>query len=138
MNNIKITILTIVFLMATVPALQAQEKKPINKKNLVIKEWNTDMKTNAKVLDHVTTFNADGRKIEEIEYSGSSQKWRKRWEYDAAGRQTRELIYDERNRLVNIKKSEFNEFGRKKVTYTYNAKGKLITTKQYEYIMEEE
>lgn len=138
MNNIKITILTIVFLMATVPALQAQEKKPINKKNLVIKEWNTDMKTNAKVLDHVTTFNADGRKIEEIEYSGFSQKWRKRWEYDAAGRQTRELIYDERNRLVNIKKSEFNEFGRKKVTYTYNAKGKLITTKQYEYIMEEE
>lgn len=137
MRKIKIAFLLTSLLAAAMPLLTAQEKKAINKKNLVIKEWNTDMKTNAKVLDHVTTFNADGRKIEEIEYSGSSQKWRKRWEYDATGRQTRELIYDERNRLVNIKKSEFNEFGRKKITYTYNAKGKLITTKQYEYLTED-
>ena len=80
-------ILTAAFLLAAVlPALQAQDKK-INKKNLVIKEWNTDVKTNAKILDHVTTYNADGKKIEEIEYSGKAQKWRKRYEYDAAGKQ---------------------------------------------------
>ena len=57
-------ILAIAFLLtAALPALQAQEKT-INKKNLVIKEWNTDVKSNAKILDHVTTYNADGRKIE--------------------------------------------------------------------------
>ncbi len=57
-------ILAIAFLLtAVLPALQAQEKT-INKKNLVIKEWNTDVKSNAKILDHVTTYNADGRKIE--------------------------------------------------------------------------
>lgn len=116
--------------------LQAQDKK-INKKNLVIKEWNTDVKSNAKVLDHVTTYDELGKKIEEIEYSGSSQKWRKRWEYDAAGKQARELVYDERNKLVNIKKFEYNEFGRKKTQYTYNAKGKLTSIKVYEYLAED-
>ena len=131
-------ILAIAFLLtAVLPALQAQEKT-INKKNLVIKEWNTDVKSNAKILDHVTTYNADGRKIEEIEYSGKSQKWRKRYEYDTAGKQVRELVYDERNKLVNVKKFEYNEFGRKKVTYTYDAKGRLTTIKNYEYNMEEE
>jgi hypothetical protein len=104
----------------------------------VIKEWNTDVRTNAKVLDHITTYNAEGKKIEEIEYAGKVQKWRKRYEYDTAGKQVKELVYDERNRLVNMKKFEYNEFGRKKMTYTYDAKGKLTTTKFYEYLMEEQ
>ncbi len=109
----------------------------LNKKNLVIKEWNTDTATNKKVLDHVTTYNADGRKIEEIEYTTSAQKWRKRFEYDSAGRVTLESVYDEKNRLDNYKKFEYNEFGRKKTQYTYNAKGKLISIKVYEYIAED-
>ena len=37
-----------------------------------------------------------------------------------------------------MKKFEYNEFGRKKVTYTYDAKGKLTATKYYEYLMEEQ
>ena len=50
---------------------------------------------------------------------------------------TRELLYDERNRLVNYKKFEFNEFGKRKVQYTYDPKGKLISTKTYEYITQD-
>ena len=46
----------------------------INKENLIIKEWNTDAKTGKKVLDHITTYNADRKKIEEIEYGLSGQK----------------------------------------------------------------
>ncbi len=129
-------LLTAVVLALAAPFLQAQEKT-LNKKNLVIKEWKTDVKTNARMLDHVTTYNADGRKIEEIEYNSSGQKWRKRYEYDAAGKQARELVYDERNRLVNMKKFEYNEFGRKKTQYTYDAKGKLTAIKLYEYITED-
>lgn len=129
-------LLTVLVLAFAAPVLQAQEKT-LNKKNLVIKEWKTDVKSNARMLDHVTTYNAEGRKIEEIEYSGSSQKWRKRYEYDAAGKQSRELVYDERNRLVNMKKFEYNEFGRKKTQYTYDAKGKLTAVKVYEYLTEE-
>lgn len=118
-------------------AAGAQEQPKINKKNLVIKEWNTDARTNKKVLDHITTFNPEGKKIEEIEYGSSGQKWRKRFEYGADGKVSRELVYDERNKLVNYKKFEYNEFNRKKTQYTYNPKGKLLTIKVYEYIAED-
>lgn len=129
----------LVFLAAAlllIPAASAQEQDApkMNKKNLVIKEWNTDAKGNHKTLDHVTTFNADGKKVEEIEYSQDGQKWRKRFEYDQNGKVSRELVYDYRNHLQTIKKFEFNELGKKKIQYTYNAKGKLIAIKQYEYI----
>ena len=115
----------------------AQTTQTLNKKNLVIKEWNTDVQTNTKFLDHVTTYNADGRKIEEIEYTSSGQKWRKRYEYDAAGRVTVESVYDEKNRLDNYKKFEYNELNRKKTLYTYSPKGKLQTIKVYEYLAED-
>lgn len=116
--------------------LGAQEQSKMNKKNLVVKEWNTDANGSRKLLDHVTTYNADGRKIEEIEYSSEGQKWRKRYEYDASGRMSKELVYDHRNRLQTYKTFEFNEFSKKKVQYTYNPKGKLIGIKQYEYIVQ--
>lgn len=120
----------------SVSALQAQDQK-INKKNLVIKEWKTDVKSNARILDHVTTYNADGKKVEEIEYNSDGQKWRKRYEYDAAGKVVREMVYNERNKLDHIKKYEYNEFGRKKTQYTYNPKGKLTAVKQFEYLTED-
>lgn len=116
------------------PAAGAQEPQKINKKNLVIKEWNSDPKGGSKVLDHVTTYSPEGKKIDEVEYNSDGQKWRKRYEYGPDNKVSRELIYDHRNKLQTYKKFEYNEFGRKKVQYTYNAKGKLISIKQYEYI----
>ena len=120
-----------------VPAAGAQEAQKINKKNLVIKEWNTDPNGGNKVLDHMTTYSAEGKKIEEIEYGSSGQKWRKRFEYGPEGKVSRELVYDERNRLQTYKKFEYNEFNRKKVQYTYNAKGKLLSIKHYEYLAQD-
>ena len=131
-------LITAVLLLAGLGAFaQTTGTQKINKKNLVIKEWNTDANSNTKVLDHVTTYNADGKKIEEIEYGSSRQKWRKRYEYDASGRVSVESVYDENNKLDNYKKFEYNEFGRKKVQYTYTARGKLKTIKVYEYIAED-
>ena len=117
--------------------LGAQEQQKINKKNLVIKEWNTDAKSNARILDHQTTYSPEGKKIEEIEYGQGGQKWRKRYEYGENGKVSRELIYDERNRLVTVKKFEYNEFGRKKNQYNYDGKGKLKTIKVFEYLTED-
>ena len=133
----KIAILAATLLLTAFGAYAQTATQTLNKKNLVIKEWNTDTATNKKVLDHVTTYNADGKKIEEIEYTTSAQKWRKRFEYDAAGRVTLESVYNEKNKLDNYKKFEYNEFGRKKTQYTYNPKGKLISIKVYEYIAED-
>ena len=120
-----------------IPAAFAQDTQKINKKNLVIKEWSLDAKGSSKVLDHVTTYSPEGQKLEEIEYGSSGQKWRKRYEYGANGKVSRELVYDERNRLQTYKTFEYNEFARKKVQYTYNAKGKLLGIKQFEYLAQD-
>ena len=130
-------ILIVAGALLLLPAAGAQEPQKINKKNLVIKEWNTDPKGGNKVLDHVTTFSPEGKKTEEIEYGSDGQKWRKRFEYGPDGKVSRELVYDNRNRLQTYKTFEWNEFGRKKVQYTYNAKGKLLSIKQYEYLAQD-
>ena len=130
-----LTLLALAVVLAA-PA-QAQTQQKINKKNLVIKEWNTDVKSGKKVLDHVTTYSPDGKKIEEIEYNSDGQKWRKRYEYGADGKCVKESVYDEKNRLNTVKKYEYNEFGRKKAQYNYNAKGKLQTMKVFEYITQD-
>ena len=121
------------------PAIAQDTGQKINKKNLVIKEWNTDPRSGKKMLDRVTTYNSDGTKVEEIEYGSDGQKWRKRYEYapGADGKCLKESVYDERNRLNTVKKYEYNEFGRKKTQYNYNAKGKLLTVKVFEYITED-
>lgn len=130
-------ILIVAGALLLLPAAGAQEPPKMNKKNLVIKEWNTDPKGGNKVLDHITTFSAEGRKIDEAEYGSEGQKWRKRFEYGPDGRVSRELVYDGRNRLQTYKTFEWNQFGKKKVQYTYNAKGKLLSIKQYEYIAQD-
>ena len=130
-------ILIVASALLLLPAAGAQEPQKMNKKNLVIKEWNTDPKGGNKVLDHVTTFSPEGKKMEETEYGSDGQKWRKRFEYGPDGKVSRELVYDNRNRLQTYKTFEWNEFGRKKVQYTYNAKGKLLSIKQYEYLAQD-
>ena len=126
-------------LLLLIPAAVAQDvqKPKINKKNLVIKEWNMNPKGTDKVLDHVTTYSPEGKKLEEIEYNSEGQKWRKRYEHSADGKVVKELVYDGRNRLQTYKTFEYNEFARKKVQYTYNAKGKLISIKTFEYIAQD-
>lgn len=130
-------ILIVAGALLLLPAAGAQEPQKMNKKNLVIKEWNTDPKGGNKVLDHVTTFSPEGKKMEETEYGSDGQKWRKRFEYGPDGKVSRELVYDNRNRLQTYKTFEWNQFGKKKVQYTYNAKGKLLSIKHYEYLAQD-
>ncbi len=130
-------ILIVAGALLLLPATGAQEPQKMNKKNLVIKEWNTDPKGGNKVLDHVTTFSPEGKKMEETEYGSDGQKWRKRFEYGPDGKVSRELVYDNRNRLQTYKTFEWNQFGKKKVQYTYNAKGKLLSIKHYEYLAQD-
>lgn len=130
-------ILIVAWALLLLPAAGAQEPQKMNKKNLVIKEWNTDPKGGNKVLDHVTTFSPEGKKMEETEYGSDGQKWRKRFEYGPDGKVSRELVYDNHNRLQTYKTFEWNQFGKKKVQYTYNAKGKLLSIKHYEYLAQD-
>ncbi len=134
------SIIILVLCLATGASAQdsGASKVKINKKNLMVKEWNVSG-GGSKVLDQLTIFSAEGKKIEEIEYDAAGrQKWRKRYEWGENGKVARELLYDEHNRLVNYKTFEYNEFGKKESQYTYSPKGKLLKTKVYEYIVQDE
>ena len=118
---------------------QTPDQPRLNKKNLIIREINTDPKGRNEMLDHETLYNADGHKLEEVEYdSDGKKKWTKRFEYDAAGKVSKEYAYDHLNRLQTYKTFEYNEFGRKKVQYTYSAKGRLLGIKTFKYIAQEQ
>ena len=105
------------------------------KKNLIVKEWNTDVRTNNKYLDRVKIYNELGKKVEEIEYNSvGGQVWRKRYEHNGPnGKVNKEYLYDQNNRLINYKIIEYNEMGKKTQT-TYTPSGKVKSIKVYEYI----
>ena len=111
--------------------------KRAGRRNLTIKEWNTDAKSKTRWLDRVTTYDAEGRKIEQIEYASYGQKWRETYEYGPDGRVAREVEYDDRNKPITIKKYEYHPDGTKKKQYNYAPNGKLMTVKVFEYVVGE-
>ena len=75
------------------------------RKNLTVKEWNTDSKSKTRWLDHVTVYDAQGRKIEETEYATYGQRERVTYEYDdVTGKVTKEVLYNDRNTAVSIRR----------------------------------
>lgn len=130
----RILFIALALLGAAALPVKAQEVEKPSKSNMTVKEWNVDAGTNNKVLDHVTIYNELGKKVEEIEYDSKGQKWRKKYEHGANGKIVRELVYNGANKLDNIRKIEFDELGRKKTEYVYDAKGRLKRYKVYEYI----
>lgn len=112
------------------------QEKGERKRNLVVKEWNLRSGATTPALDHVTTYDAQGRKIEEIEYygSGHGQKSRTTYEYEGESRKVKkEVLYNDKNKVVKIKLYEYDATGRKTKQYNYRPNGKLETTKTFEY-----
>ncbi len=126
-------IILILSILLLAQSIRAQEVKSPDKSGLVVKEWNSDVGTDQRRLDRMTTYNALGRKHEEIEYGKDGQKWRKRYEYDGEGKLLRVLVYGHNDKLDNVRKFEFDNLGRKKTEYVYDSKGKLRRIKYYEY-----
>ena len=114
------------------PFLTPEEKREL-RKNLVVKEMNADAKGKRQWLDHLTVWDENGFKLEEIEYAVYGQRERVTYEYDANGICIRENVYNDKNKLFRIRKYEYLPNGRKKIQYNYNPDGKLYSTKVYEY-----
>lgn len=112
-------------------AVIAQTKN--GKENLIIKEWNVEISSGVKILDHLTIYNNLGLKVEEAEYGKDGVKWRKKFEYSPDGVLTRVLVYNSSGKLDNIRKFEYTPTGRKHKEFIYNAKGKMSRYKIYEY-----
>lgn len=121
-------------LMCGVVAAQSDQGKRERKRNLVVREWNTKVGTKTPYLDNLVTYDALGRKVEEIEYASYGQKRRTTYEYEGEStRCTRQVEYDDKNHPVRIKKFEYNEDGTRRVQYNYKPNGRLESTKTFEY-----
>ena len=143
LNMIK-RLLLFMLVFALIPvSMSAQEldaatlAKRAGRKNLTIKEWNTDAKSKTRWLDRVTTYDSEGRKIEQIEYASYGQKWRETYEYGENGRIVQEVEYDDRDKPKSIRKYEYNADGTKKKQYNYAPNGRLQTIKVFEYVIGE-
>ena len=103
------------------------------RKNLTVKEWNTEGKR--RWLDRVTVYDHNGFKIEEIEYAAYGQKWRMTIEHEQgeSGRTKQEILYDHKNKPFRIRRYEYNAEGRKIKQYNYLPSGKLFSVKDFEY-----
>ncbi|MBQ7192375.1 MAG: hypothetical protein IJS00_05835 [Paludibacteraceae bacterium] len=111
-----------------------QLAKREKRKNLIVKEWNTDSKSNTRWLDRVKVYDSQGRCVEEIEYASYGQRWRVTSQYnDTTGKVVEEVEYNDRNRPTRIKRYEWNADGTKAKQYNYLPNGKLYSVKVYEY-----
>lgn len=108
-------------------------EKHERKKNLTIEEFNSDAKGKNKWMDHKTVYNPKGYKIEEIEYAVYGQREKVIYEYDANDQCTKEIVYDEHNKVSRIRKYTYNADGTKKMQYNYLPNGRLYSTKLYQY-----
>ena len=109
------------------------EEKRQQRRNLVVKEMNTDAKGKRQWMDHLTVWDENGFKLEESEYAVYGLKERVTYEYNKEGICIRENVYNDKNKLYRIRKFDYHANGRKKTQYNYNPDGKLYSTKIYEY-----
>lgn len=127
-------LLTIFCILMCVAVISAQNSEKREKRiNMTVKEWKTPVR-GTRYLDHITKYDENGRKKEDIEYTQSGQKARCVYEYNSDGKVSREIVYDENNKPYRIKKFEYNSDGSKKRQLNYSAKGVLISVKEFEYI----
>ncbi len=109
-----------------------------NRRGMVLKEWNTAAGDKRAFLDRVTTYDEFGRKVEEIEYASYGQKWRIVFEYpegsDITAKVMREIEYNDRDKVVRIRKYEYDEDGAKVRQLNYYPNGKLESVKTFEYV----
>lgn len=107
--------------------------KRAKRKNLTVKEWNTDDKTRTRWLDRITIYDEQGRKVSETEYATYGQRWRITYEYTAGGKIAKEIEYNDKDKPYRIRKYEYNADGTKAKQYNYLPNGKLYSVKVFEY-----
>lgn len=128
-------ILLLILVLLGGSAMAQQTTKHEARKNSVVKEYKQKAGSKTNELDKMTTYDAQGRRIEEVEYASYGQKERTVYEYDAhTGQLKREVEYDDKNHVRRIRKYEYNANGTRHAQYTYKPDGKLASTRTYEYI----
>ncbi|MBO7506341.1 MAG: hypothetical protein J6T67_03040 [Paludibacteraceae bacterium] len=128
--------LAIIVLLVSALTVTLSAQKKVNGKVLTeVKEWR--LENGKKKIDHVTKYDAQGNKTEEIEYTKvGDQKSRTVYKYNEKGKCIEEQHFDEFNKLEKTVQYQYNEFGKKQSARTLFPNGKLKSEKVYEYITE--
>ena len=108
--------------------------KRAKRKNLTVKEWNVEQKGSTRWMDHITVYDSEGRKVSSTEFARYGQKERVVISYGSNGLVEKEVVYDDRDKKVRVRKYEYDADGTKKVQYNYLPNGKLYSVKNYEYV----
>jgi uncharacterized membrane protein affecting hemolysin expression len=138
----RLLILTVALLLSTFLAkADYPERSNVARnegKRMMVKEWKTTPDGRKRWVDHAEVYDAEGRLIEEAEYSdfGSRLAWRATYEYNDKGQLVVEYIYNERNKLDKYRKYEYDENGVCVRRLNYAADGKLNSYRQFEFIFE--
>lgn len=129
MKNTLFTIATLLCLGVNAFAAKTIDGKKVTE----VKEW--AINNGKKSLDHVSKYDANGNKTEDIEYSKTGdQKERVLYKYNDKGKCIEEQHFDNYNKLEKTVKIEYNEFGKKSSVKTYQNNGKLKSEHTFEYI----
>ena len=120
-------LLSIVATILFAQALSAQALSPetlakrAKRKNLTVKEWNTDSAKKSRWLDHLTVYDEKGRKVEEAEYNQFGQVERVTCEYDPqTDKVVREVVYDDRD-IAKYTEKQLTEFRRGTVGFIFSS-----------------
>lgn len=123
-----------VFAFSFLAPVNAQ-KKIDGKVITEVKEWCVE--NGKKKIDHVTKYDAQGNKSEEIEYTKvGDQKSRTTYKYNEKGKCIEEQHFNEFNKLEKTIQFQYNEFGKKQSSKTLLPNGKVKSEKVFEYITE--
>ena len=128
-------------LLPTITMAQNPERAAMARakgKQLTVNEWKTTPDGKKTWVDHAEVYNAKGQLIEEAEYSdyGTRLAWRAEYKYNEKGQLTKELIYNERDKLSKIRTFEYDANGVCTRRMNYSADGKLNSYRQYKYTFE--
>lgn len=128
-------------LLPTITMAQNPERAAMARakgKQLTVNEWKTTPDGKKTWVDHAEVYNAKGQLIEEAEYSdyGTRLAWRAEYIYNDKGQLTKELIYNERDKLSKIRTFEYDANGICTRRMNYSADGKLNSYRQFKYTFE--
>ena len=120
---------TLVILTLFISFAQPDQKRQLVK----VVEYN--VVNRAKEIDHITTFNTEGLKMEEVEFfADGAVKTKTTYEYNKQKQCVKSIRYDQKGKIDKIVSWEYNSDGKVIIESTQYPERRFRTDKVFEYV----